>query len=71
MMEFLVSIYIPREIIFDMNRQHEIKISYKKAWRVREFTFDNIRGLPKESYNLLSLWCSMLEAKKSKYYDSY
>ena len=48
-----------------MNRQHKIKISYEKAWKAREFTLESIRGSSDESYNLLSLWCSMLEAKNS------
>ena len=48
-----------------MNRQHEINISYEKAWRAREFALESIRGSPEESYNLLPLWCHMLEAKNS------
>ena len=55
--------YRPREIIFDLNRQHEIKISYKKAWRAREFALESIKGYPEKSYNLLPLWCHMMEAK--------
>ena len=55
--------YRPREIIFDWNRQHGIKISYEKAWRAREFALESIRGSPEESYHLLPLWSHMLEQK--------
>ena len=45
-----------------MKEELGIRISYDKVWRVGETAFHSIRGTLEESYQILHMWCSMLEA---------
>ncbi|TYK18905.1 MuDRA-like transposase [Cucumis melo var. makuwa] len=46
-------LYKPCDIIEDMRQDYGINMSYEKAWRARENTYERVRGSPEESYNLL------------------
>ena len=45
--------YKPADIMQDFQKEFGYEISYHKAWRVREFTMEMVRGSPADSYHLL------------------
>ncbi|XP_070022759.1 uncharacterized protein [Nicotiana sylvestris] len=54
-------VYTANDIIEDIQKQHEIEVSYMKAWRVKEIAMAMIRGNPSDSYKELSRYLYMLE----------
>ncbi|KAL0877452.1 hypothetical protein Bca101_027157 [Brassica carinata] len=52
----------PNEIIQAMRGDHDVHISYWKAWRSREVALDYAKGLAGASYNLLPLYLENLVA---------
>ena len=60
-----LSLYRPSDIKEDFHKQFEYEISYHKASKAREYTMEKVRGTPKDSFKLLSLYMKMLKKKNS------
>ena len=50
----------PKDIVDDVRERFGVTISYGKAWRARESTYDTLRGTPKESYTFLPSFLHVL-----------
>lgn len=50
----------PNEIMQVMLGEHDVKISYWKAWRSREIALDNSQGSSSGSYNLIPNYLNQL-----------
>ena len=57
----IARVYKPREIMHDINVRYEIKITYDKAWRAREFALRSVRGSAEDSFAMLPSYFAMLE----------
>ncbi|XP_009775200.1 uncharacterized protein [Nicotiana sylvestris] len=54
-------VYTTNDIIEDIQKQHEVEVSYMKAWRAKEITMTMIRGNPNDSYKEGPRYLYMLE----------
>ncbi|XP_022852007.1 uncharacterized protein LOC111373675 [Olea europaea var. sylvestris] len=55
--------YVPAGIIGDMEREFGVRITYNKAWRVKEKELRFLHGTPEESFQKLPSYCHMLTEK--------
>nr|XP_016440273.1 PREDICTED: uncharacterized protein LOC107766074 [Nicotiana tabacum] len=55
------NVYTANDIIEDIQKQHEIEVSYMKVWRAKEIAMAMIRGSPSDSYKELPKYFYMLE----------
>lgn len=53
----------PRDIQKDILAQYKTSISYKQAWRGKDYGLKKLRGSPLESFEMLPYYCYNLEKK--------
>ncbi|KAA0058851.1 protein FAR-RED ELONGATED HYPOCOTYL 3-like [Cucumis melo var. makuwa] len=51
----------PKDIVHFIRAEHDLSISYQKAWRAREVALDDNHGSPEESYKMLPRFAYILE----------
>ena len=49
-----------KDIVDDVRERFGVQISYNKAWRAREATYDTLQVTPKESYSYLPAFLHIL-----------
>lgn len=50
----------PKDIVHYVRVEHDLSISYQKAWRAREAALDETRGSSKDSYKMVAKFAYML-----------
>ncbi|XP_016514107.2 uncharacterized protein LOC107830927 [Nicotiana tabacum] len=55
------TIYTPKDIQFDMLSEHDVNLTYMKAWRAKEKALQFLRGHPTDSYRKLPSYLYILE----------
>ncbi|XP_070004214.1 uncharacterized protein [Nicotiana sylvestris] len=55
------TIYIPKDIQFDMLSEHDVNLTYMQVWRAKEKTLQFLRGHPADSYNKLPSYLYIIE----------
>ncbi|XP_019234241.1 PREDICTED: uncharacterized protein LOC109214749 [Nicotiana attenuata] len=55
------TVYTPKDIQTDMLSEHEVNLSYMKAWRAKEKALQFLRGNPADSYSKLPKYFYILE----------
>ncbi|XP_075103821.1 uncharacterized protein LOC142178375 [Nicotiana tabacum] len=55
------TIYTPKDIQFDMLSEHDVNLTYMKAWRAKEKALQFLRGHPADSYDKFPSYLYILE----------
>ncbi|GKC89537.1 hypothetical protein Tco_1150186 [Tanacetum coccineum] len=54
-------VYRPKDIMFDMNLEWNVYVSYKRAWKAKQLALTANYGCPIESFSELPIYCHNLK----------